>query len=366
MGLEDRWRDCFQTILLSLISADREPPEELQVTSALRGSGIFQNRQRLETFSLCTDRSRNLERIRFLSAHDASGCACGGLRVGWKILWDVRFHCSFGSGVFHAQESPHSSVLLPETLLGGHRLPCAWPFLIILWKFMLLHLYLCILWGRNHNSAYCRTRPLLYPGLFKTGIITILQKRKLKFTEARNIQGPTVVSHSQDSHSGLSGSQLPHHAASLEKGVVDMGCVGTKQPPEISFTLKYRSYKAQIAHFSQWLSEISGLTAWRERTRSQIHQILVRPYYTQSTGLCKVKRVPESHLNFLSWFLIWEMELIIPAHSTLWDGFEGALWTKKCFINIRASWMRHFQKELWLQEYFRHILFSHDWSLMCS
>ena len=74
--LEDRWREGFQTILLPLISAAQELPEELQVTPALRGSGISQNRQGLETFSLCSDWSGNLERIRFFSTHDAE-CARG-------------------------------------------------------------------------------------------------------------------------------------------------------------------------------------------------------------------------------------------------------------------------------------------------
>lgn len=70
--------------MLPLISAAREPPEELQVTPAQRGSGISQNRQGLETFSLCSGWSGNLERIRFLLTHDAE-CARGSGGTGEKL-----------------------------------------------------------------------------------------------------------------------------------------------------------------------------------------------------------------------------------------------------------------------------------------
>lgn len=112
--------------MLSLISAYRELPEELQVTSALRGSGISQYRQGLETFSLCTDQSGNLESIHFLSTYRASGGVCV---VGWG--WGGRFSEMFVLIVllvlvlFCAQESSHSLFLLFEILLGGCRLPCA-------------------------------------------------------------------------------------------------------------------------------------------------------------------------------------------------------------------------------------------------
>ena len=75
--LEDRWREGFQTILLPLISAAWEPPEELQVTPSPARLRYFSEPTGAGSLSLCSDWSGNLERIRFLSTHDASECACG-------------------------------------------------------------------------------------------------------------------------------------------------------------------------------------------------------------------------------------------------------------------------------------------------
>lgn len=67
--LSDRWRECFETTLLSLISADRKPPSPPQGAwsdLSLAKLRYFSEVAGLETFSLCTDWSGNLERISFL------------------------------------------------------------------------------------------------------------------------------------------------------------------------------------------------------------------------------------------------------------------------------------------------------------
>lgn len=174
--LEDRWRECFQTILLSLISAYREPPEELQVTSALRGSGISQYRQGLETFSLCTDQSGNLESIHFLSTYHASGCVCGGFGGGVEDS----LRCLFSLFFWFWYYSVHRKVPIPRSFC----LRLFWKtagYLCMTFSDHTLKVsafpsYLCILWGRNYKNADCGPRPFfIRPRLCETRIfITVL------------------------------------------------------------------------------------------------------------------------------------------------------------------------------------------------
>lgn len=174
-------------------------------------------------------------------------CACGGLGVGWKSLWDVRSHCSFGSGIFYAQGSSHCSVLLFETT---GRLQAA---LCMTFSDHTLKVYATPSLplhsvGRNCNNAYCRQKPLLYPGLCKTGIIvTVLQKRTLKFTEVRNIPRPHCRYLIEFALRSLWLSAAIPSCLPWE-GMVDIGYIGTKQPPENNCALKDRGDKGHTVH----------------------------------------------------------------------------------------------------------------------
>lgn len=80
----------------------------------------------------------------------------------------------------------------------------------------------------------------------------------------------------------------------------------------------------------------TGTLAGLYHIRSLTCQILAGLYYLWPLELEK------STWTFCSDFLI---QQIIPVLSTLQNGSEGALWTKKDFMNIKASWTRHFSKK---------------------
>lgn len=300
--LEDRWRECFQTILLSLISAAGAPPEELQVTSAKQGSGISQNRQGLETFSLCSDWSGNLERIRFLSTHDASGCAWGGRggrggRVSEPFVLIVLLVLTY---------SMHRKVRLPRPfclrLYWDAQADLCMTSSDLALKYILFHLYLCITWRRNRNNAYWGPRPLSCPGLWEAGIvITIIQKRKQRFRGWKHSKASQQVSQSQDLHPGLSGSKPSRHPASLGKAMIDTACWYQSVSWNQLCLKRQKQQGPNSAHFTVALRNLrTGRLAGVYWIRSQMCQILIGLYSSWPQELEKITST--------SWedFLLWE------------------------------------------------------------
>lgn len=68
------------------------------------------------------------------------GVCVVGLGVGWKILWDVCSHCSFGSDIILCTGKFPFLVPFVWDSSGRLQATCAWPFLTTPWKFLLFHL----------------------------------------------------------------------------------------------------------------------------------------------------------------------------------------------------------------------------------
>lgn len=275
--LEDRWRECFQTILPSLISAAGAPPEELQVTSSQA-------------------------RLRYFSEPTGAGNLFTLLRLVWES-WKNPFSfdpwcfwvCVGGRGG-RVSEPFVLIVLLVLTYSMHRKVHIPRPFCLRLYwdaqadlcmtssdlalKYMLFHLYLCITWRRNRNNAYWGPRPLSCPGLWEAGIvITIIQKRKQRFRGWKHSKASQQVSQSQDLHPGLSGSKPSRHPASLGKAMIDTACWYQSASWNQLCLKRQKQQGPNSAHFTVALWNLrTGRLAGVYWIRSQMRQILIGLY----------------------------------------------------------------------------------------